>query len=340
MLTSSTYANWIMAEIGRVAPAQSVAMERVAGNRLNITLKVGGHSLLYRILLFAIGKAGRSNPLERRVEITTTYSSGLRLVPNSVDVVLGVERERRLLVGLDPRRLSHGGPTHNASTFVYTPNFEKLGGGGWFSLQTTNQLFPTEYQVYFKPGFLLGYLKQHHSFHASGMASVAVNVPDALADRLDYYSANGSKKKLSYDQQVEIALKKMQVGRVGESLVFQREICRLETAGARALSKKVQWISQSQPYLGYDIATFGARSEEEYVEVKSSVAEMKAFYFTANEMRVAQKKGNSYRLVCVSNVMAKPSYKEVRNPVKAIEDGLLEIESNTSLVRIVGPIVA
>jgi hypothetical protein len=251
-------------------------MEKVAGNRLNIVLKVGGHTLSYRILLFAVGEAGRSNPLERRVEITTTYNSGLVKLPNSVDVILGVEREKRLLVGIDSRRLDHGSTTHDASTFVYLPSFEKLDAGGWFSMQTTSQLFDTEYQVYFIPAFLLNYLKQHHSLHTSGIASILANAPDAIVDQLDYFSANGSKAKLSYDQQVEIALKKMQIGRVGESLVFQHEKRRLKSAGAKSLSEKVRWVSQSQPYLGFDIATFSAKSEDEYVEVKSSVSTMRA----------------------------------------------------------------
>ena len=328
-----------MAEISKMGSAELVSMEKIAGNKLNITLKIGGHTLSYRILLFAIGEAGRSNPLERRVEITTTYNSGLVQLPNSVDVILGIEREKRLLVGIDSRRLDHGGTTHNASTFVYFPSFEKLGAGGWFSMQTASQLFVTEYQVYFMPTFLLSYLKQHHALHTSGVASVLASVPDELADRLDYFSANGSKAKLSYDQQVEIAIKKMQVGRVGESLVFQHEKDRLKNSGVKSLSDKVQWVSQSQPYLGYDIATFSTKSEDEYVEVKSSVSTMRAFYFTANEMRIARKKGDAYRLVCVSNVMTQPSFKEIRNPMQAIEDGILTVENGTQLVRIEGSAV-
>lgn len=329
-----------MAEISKTASAELLSVKKIAGNKINIDLKVGGHTLSYRILLFAVGEAGRSNPLERRVEITTTYNSGLSKLPNSVDVILGVEREKHLLVGIDSRRLDHGGTTHNASTFVYLPSFEKLDAGGWFSMQTTSQLFATEYQVYFVPTFLLEYLKQHQSLHTNGVANILANVSDAIVDQLDYFSTNGSKAKLSYDQQVEIAIKKMQVGRVGESLVFQYEKKRLKNAGAKSLSEKVRWISQSQPYLGYDIATFSTKSEDEYIEVKSSVSTMRAFYFTANEMQIAKKRGDAYRLICVSNVMTQPLFKEIRNPMQAIEDGLLMVENGTHLVRIKGSAAA
>ena len=66
---------------------------------------------------------------------------------------------------------------------------------------------------------------------------------------------------------------------------------------------------------------------------------MQSFYFTANEMSVAQSKGNSYRLVCVSNVMTQPTFPEIRNPILAIRKGLLVVKSGTQLVVIRGSAV-
>ena len=335
MLNYSQYADWIIDEVGKTQPSGSVTFEKIANNKLTMKIERGGHTLRFRVLLYAVGAAGRSNPLERRVEITSTYSGGLVALSDHVDVVLGVEREKRLLVGIDHRRLAHGGPTHNASTFVYLPSFDKLVADGWFPMRTSTQLFESEYQIYFRPSFLLDYLKQHESLHNSGIGQPpSTAVEEDIVDQLEGYSVDGSTTTLSYEQQLELALKKMQVGRIGESIVLQAEIDHLMKVGAPNLAKKVDWVSQVQPYLGYDIASFRPKVKKEYVEVKASVRELNRFYFTANEMKVAGARGDSYRLVCVSNVMTQPTLREFRNPIKAISDGILEVERDTSLVAI------
>lgn len=335
MLDHTQYADWIITEAKKASPKLAASIHKLANNKFTIAMDVGGHTLRYRVVLFAVGAAGRSNPLERRVEITSTYSGSLKPLAGHVDVVLGVEREKRLLVGIDSRRLDHGGPTHNASTFVYLPSFEKLAAGGWFSMQTASQLFSNEYQIYFEPQFLLEYLRQHDGLHKSGLASLTgAKVEEDAVDSLDSFSANGSKTKLTYDQQVELALKKMQIGRVGESIALKAERTRLSEAGAVKLAQKVHWVSQEQPYLGYDISSFSNTAEAEFVEVKSSVSKVRAFYFTANEMKVAQNLGDSYRLLCVSNVMTQPTIREFRNPIEAIEKGILAVERDTQLVAI------
>jgi hypothetical protein len=335
MLHHSQYADWIIGEIEKTQPSVIGFIQKIAGNRFTIEIKRGGHVLRFRVLLFAVGTAGRTNPLERRVEITSTYSGGLAVLPDHVDIVLGIEREKGLLVGIDSRRLAHGGPTHNASTFVYLPSFEKLSGDSWFPLRTSTQLFESEYQIYFEPTFLVSYLRQHESLHKSGLAQLpAVPVAEDVVDRLDLYSVNGSKTKLSYDQQIELALKKMQIGRIGEGVVVKAERKRLSKSGKPNLVKKINWVSQTQPYLGYDILSYDVKAQKEYVEVKASLNEVRRFYFTANEMRVAEMRGDSYRLVCVSHVMTQPLLREFRNPIEAISGGVLVVERDTSLVAI------
>ena len=335
MLDNTQYADWVIGELKKTHPHLLLAIKKIANNKLTIEIQRGGHTLQFRILLFAVGAAGRNNPFERRVEITSTYSGRLKLLPGYVDVVLGVERQKRLLVGIDSRRLEHGGPTHNASTFVYLPSFKKLGIDGWFPMRTSTHLFDSEYQIYLKPSFLVDYLEQHGSLHKSGLAQFPSKpVNERVVDQLDGFSVRGSKTKLSYEQQVEIALKKMQVGRIGESIVLEAERHRLTKSGNPNLAKKVDWVSQIQPYLGYDIVSYGSKSKPEYVEVKASVRAVRKFYFTANEMRVAEARGHSYRLVCVSDVMTEPTLQEFRNPIKAISRGVLIVERDTSLIAI------
>ncbi len=335
MLHHTQYADWIIGEIKQATPTGIGSISKIAGNKFTIEINQSGHVHRFRVLLFAVGAAGRANPLERRVEITSTYSGGLVALPGHVDVVLGIEREMKLLVGIDPRRLDHGGRTHNASTFVYLPSFEKLFNDGWLPLRTSTQLFESEYQIYFEPSFLIDYLRQHETLHKSGLAQLpSVPVAEDMVDELDNYSTSGSNAKLSYEQQIELALKKMQVGRIGESIALKAERERLRKLGKKRLAKKVTWVSQIQPYLGYDILSYGKKSKKEFVEVKASVSKVRRFYFTANEMRVAESRGESYRLVCVSHVMSQPAIQEFRDPMKAISDGTLVVERDTSLVAI------
>lgn len=335
MLDHRQYADWILSELEATPHDSLVSFEKIAGNRLLIGVRRGGHILKYRVLLFAVGAAGRSNPLERRVEITSTYASGLNKIQGHVDIVLGVERSERLLVAIDPRRLSYGGDTHNASTFVYLPSFQKLTDLGWFSMEVSSKLFPVEYQVYFAPSYLVEYLKQHDILHSSGLGQPpSVKIKENEIDRIDYYSVNGSTTQLSYDQQVELALKKMHVGRTGENLVLKSEVERLAKQGFVEAANKVEWTSQTKPYLGYDILSFDYSGKHEYIEVKSSVQDIKGFYFTANEMKVAGKLGESYRLICVSNALTLPSFSEFRNPIKAIKNGKLEVFQDTAYIRL------
>ncbi|MDX0001585.1 DUF3883 domain-containing protein [Sinorhizobium meliloti] len=334
-LSRSQYAEWLIGEIEAATPKELVHLKKVGPNRLTISLNKGGHILRYRVLMYAVGAAFRENPLERRVEITSTYAGGLKPLGGHVDVVLGVEREKRLLVGIDPRRLHHGGKTHNASTFVYLPSFENLSGAGWLPLQVQTHLIDTEYQIYLEPRFLTDYLSNHASLHASGISMPkAASTKNTTTDLLDEYSARGSKTKLTYEQQLELALKKMQIGRLGEGIVYESEKSRLTKSMTPLLAKQVNWVSQSQPYLGYDIASYGTGAIEEFIEVKASVSKLRGFYFTENEMRVAKDKGDAYRLVCVSSVMTQPLLREFRNPIKAISEGKLVVERDTSFITI------
>ena len=127
----------------------------------------------------------------------------------------------------------------------------------------------------------------------------------------------------------------MQIGQLGERIAFAAEYDRLKAKKLPALAHKVDWVSQSQPFLGYDILSYSNSSVQEYVEVKSSIGLVKSFYFTANEMRQARRLRDAYRLVCVSEVLGQPTIREYRNPMEAIARGELVVESDTSLVRII-----
>jgi hypothetical protein len=121
------YASFVIDEIqtSKVKPS-NVKIERVSRTRFLLSFETKGQLHRFRILMFAVGGTGRGQADERRIEITSTYTSGLPRNPAVIDIVLGVERHRALLVGIDAGRLQYGGPTSNASTFVYSAGFDSL----------------------------------------------------------------------------------------------------------------------------------------------------------------------------------------------------------------------
>src|SRR5689334_1402140 len=95
---------WTVAEI----PASA----QLPVNRLRLILRTGTTEYRYRVLAYAVGSSARGQPHERRVEITSTYMKGnLPRLPLYRDVILGCDRDRGVFVGIDAKRLEHGGPT-------------------------------------------------------------------------------------------------------------------------------------------------------------------------------------------------------------------------------------
>src|ERR1700733_12994382 len=125
-LSSASYSDFFLEAIAS-SGLLNYESRRLAGNRLTITFEKDNTVYRYRVLLFAVGGSGRSNALERRVEITSTYAGGnLVAHPGFSDLVVGIDRQGRNMIGIDPRRLQFGGSSHNASTFVYLPALDRL----------------------------------------------------------------------------------------------------------------------------------------------------------------------------------------------------------------------
>ena len=104
---------------GGWVPENFPAGAAVLPNRQLIELRTPHRSIRLRISIYKVGDRGEPHRLdERRIEITTTFASGLRRLAQWADVVLGYDFTNDAYVGLDPRRLSLGGQTHNASSSV------------------------------------------------------------------------------------------------------------------------------------------------------------------------------------------------------------------------------
>jgi hypothetical protein len=97
---------------------------KIPRNGAKILLKANGFELRLRLFTYKVTGSGRGKTAERRIEITTTYGSGLTRSKAYLDIVLGVDPVSSVYVGVDPHRLALGGETHNASSF-----FDKEGLG-------------------------------------------------------------------------------------------------------------------------------------------------------------------------------------------------------------------
>ena len=90
---------------------------RIPRNGVRLILKSQETALRLRVFAYKVTSSGRSRPQERRVEITTTYQSGLQKLRGFADIVIGLDIATGIYVGIDSKRLRLGGSTHNASSF-------------------------------------------------------------------------------------------------------------------------------------------------------------------------------------------------------------------------------
>jgi hypothetical protein len=88
------------------------------------------------------------------------------------------------------------------------------------------------------------------------------------------------------------------LGEIGEELAVAFERDRLASAGHVVEAHCVKRISKFRVNAGYDIESFDGHSTtngcDRYIEVKTSRGKNLRFYWTENEMRIAQKLGERY----------------------------------------------
>jgi hypothetical protein len=332
------YANYVIEQIHKYKSKSVInSLERESRTRLSLSFEKAGKKFRFRILMFAVGGTGRGRDDERRIEITSTYDRGLKRDSSVIDIVLGVERHEGVLVGIDARRLNFGGPTSNASTFVYSAGFDSLKTHTHDVMVNPSSLIVDEHQIYMNPAFLIDYLTNAQSLHHLGVAASsedAAELPERKTISPDDPTPPSTTAKLTFAQQIRLAMLKMEVGQAGERHAAVRERRRLIDVGHPSLAAKIRWVSQTHPYVGYDISSFAQDGKPEFVEVKSSTNKLKRFHFSNNELRVAEKLQISYRIVCVSNVFEKPSFYEIRNPAAQLEAGTLSKVADGYIISI------
>jgi hypothetical protein len=342
------------------APEQA----RLQSNRQVIEFRVPNRYLRVRFNIFSVGDRGELHRRdERRIQITTTYISGLPRPADYNDLVLGYDLKNDVYVGLDARRLNFGGQKHNASSFVDPRALESTPSDKIIVRPHDSYILGLEYQAIFRPQRLSEYIFNAEAIHEGrylgnglfsrpfGMRSHSKNVftissknvhgerlilrtpkvqmptRNPRASKLGAYERGDWRELADVSPQELEAIRQRwsEIGDRGEYFVFQFEKQRLRKAGCMALAGKVDWVSRRAVGKGYDIGSFESDGSPRYIEVKSTNGSGMTFLMSNFEWKVATRQKESYFIYRIINVERTPELKRVvQNPVLAENQRSLE----------------
>jgi hypothetical protein len=185
-----------LAQSGWVLVAAPEAARLIRNGQLFV-LRTSKQEARLRVFVYKITGSSRDRPDERRIEITSTYQKGLPLQRDYQDVVLGIDANHNIFVGVDPRRIGYGGATGNASSFFDRDGLDWGKENEILVRPRSARLFPNglEYHAFFKPTRLAEYLLNIQEIHVGsytgyGAYSVTSRKLDQANIRLSVPSAS------------------------------------------------------------------------------------------------------------------------------------------------------
>jgi hypothetical protein len=356
---NSTHVLRVLHDLSKIGwtPALFPSGGKLLPNRQLIELREPHGAIHLRISTYKVGDRGEPHRLdERRIEITTTFASGLSRLRNWTDVILGYDFANDVYVGLDPRRLSLGGKTHNASSSVDPSALVAASKSRILIRPRETPSLGIEYQAIFPPERLGEYLFNYQSIHdglyrGDGIFSGAIRLSSPAniwtlpgsscrGDHLVLTHSNPTKAKkrlvssasveayeidqlaklrdLSPDELEAILQKCREVGDGGEHFVYQHERRRLHKAGRSDLSGKIDWVSREAVGKGYDIKSFEVDGSPRHIEVKATIGNGATFFMSTNEWNVATKMRKRYWVYRVVRALDRPSITSmIQDPIGA-----------------------
>jgi hypothetical protein len=338
-------------------PLQFPAEARLLANRQLMELRTSDRNIRIRASIYKVGDRGEAHRLsERRIEITTTFTSGLPRLRNWADIVIGYDPVNNAYVGLDPRRLALGGETHNASSYVNPTALVRVPNSRLIVRPHQTSSLGLEYQAIFGPRRLGEYLfnaapihdgtyyrnglfsgpitgvlrRQSWSLpdtacrgealvliHATPAAARPVVVPTALVEAYERDSVDAL-PDVSPEEFEALQRKCRDVGDAGEDFVYQFERNRLRRAGRSDLAGRIDWISQRVIGRGYDIKSFETDGSPRAIDVKTTIGIGTTFFMSRNEWRVANRMRSSYWIYRVVKALDQPRIATMlRDPIGA-----------------------
>lgn len=146
---------------------------------------------------------------------------------------------------------------------------------------------------------------------------------------------------LSQEQLDQALLAERKLGSKAEMAIVEYERKRLRSLGYDAGAELVRRISELDAGAGYDVESFDGDSPlfdyDRFIEVKASQEDRLRFFWSANERRVAEKRGERYWIYFVGGFREnKPEEIQplmIQNPARVIQQSPeLEIEVATYIV--------
>jgi hypothetical protein len=275
------------------------------------------------------------------------------------DVVMGWDYENEVFVGLDARRLEHGGSTGNASSFFDGEGLTLAGHNEILVRPHRSSIFPEgyEFHAFFERSSVADYLANLDAIHTGRYRgetflggkvprpSIGSVIPSSGTDLVLTTARSLSLKKVSKklvetvekgklprSKKTRVSAKTFaeikrtceENGRLGEEFVFDFEKRALTRGGHPELAAKVQWVSETSVFEGYDILSFWPDGSKKYIEVKSTSGDGNVFDISANEWNMGLKFGDDYFVYRVTQVTSKkPRLKTYCNLAALEADGLL-----------------
>ncbi len=130
------------------------------------------------------------------------------------------------------------------------------------------------------------------------------------------------KGKIDFERENRI---KRNLGKRGEEIVVKFENESLQKINREDLADKIEWVSQEDDSLGYDIITYDEEGKKKFIEVKATTNSPSLsvnFIISNNQYRVAQKTNNYYFYIVFNAKSKNPKVWKIKNPIKHLDKGL------------------
>lgn len=156
-----------------------------------------------------------------------------------------------------------------------------------------------------------------------------------------------SDRRARTEKELEQALlENRKIGAQAEEAVVEYERKRLRSLGHELEAQSVRRISQLDVQAGYDIRSFDGDKRtlehNRFIEVKASAGMELRFYWTANELRMAEKIGEKYWIYFVAGFKENRSAQikpiMIQNPARRLTELALTVQPSVFLVQAGQPI--
>ncbi|MDE0143057.1 MAG: DUF3883 domain-containing protein [Caldilineaceae bacterium] len=148
----------------------------------------------------------------------------------------------------------------------------------------------------------VGTLRDSSAEYRTGEAIVIDEAPPQRGGQEPGISEEIERIMRRFENPAERDARNRNLGKAGESLVYEYERSRLQSLGRNDLSESVRWVARDDgDGYGFDILSFsgkGERADQElWLEVKTTNGSATTpFYITRNELQVSQQRPDVFRI--------------------------------------------